>query len=121
MVSQLIVKSEAGLAWSGKTIWVLQDTLISYISSSTALDMNRFLSEHTEEVNILSFSYGDNLNSGKGLIELRDGKLFAGPMFSGDGADLSFQDIIRAPVKPPKTVLLKALAGRLPTVIITAP
>lgn len=36
MVSQLIVKSEAALAWGGKTIWVLQDLLVDYISSTTA-------------------------------------------------------------------------------------
>ncbi len=61
MVSQLIVKSEVGLAWGGKTIWVLQDALAHYISSSTALDMEQFLSNHTDEVNILSFSYGNSL------------------------------------------------------------
>ena len=58
MVSQLIVKSEVGLHWGGKTIWLVQDVLVNYICSSTALDIKRFLAEHTGEVNMLSFRFG---------------------------------------------------------------
>ena len=39
IASQLIVKSQAAIAWGRKTIWVLQDILANYISSSTALDL----------------------------------------------------------------------------------
>ena len=59
MVSQLIVKSQVGLAWGGKTIWVLQDVLTDYISDSTALNLSRYLSQHANEVNVLAFGYGD--------------------------------------------------------------
>jgi hypothetical protein len=121
MVSQLIVKSEVGLAWGGKTIWVLQDTLVNYISSSTALDIHQFLSEHTNEVNILSFSYGDTYKQPEGLIELERGDLYAGPISGGETTTPSFQDMIRAPVAPPKSVLLRSLLNRAPTGSILAP
>jgi len=121
MVSQLIVKSEVGLAWGGKTIWVLQDVLVNYISSSTALDVRQFLTENTDEVNILSFSYGDSYQVPVGLIELKDGELFAGPISSGETKKPSFQDMIRAPVAPPKSVLLRSLLNRSPTGSIVVP
>lgn len=53
MLSQLIVKSEVALGWHGKAIWVVQDTLIDYISRSTALNIRDFASEHVSEVNML--------------------------------------------------------------------
>ncbi len=121
MVSQLIVKSEVSLAWGGKTIWVLQDTLVSYISSSTALNVRQFLSDHTDEVNILSFSYGSSYKNPQGLIELRKGELFAGPVSDSEKTSPSFQDMIRVPITPPKSVLLRSLLKRQPTGIISLP
>ncbi len=122
MVSQLIVKSEVSLAWGGKTIWILQDVLIDYISSSTALDIRSFLAERTSEVNMLCLSYGSSPNlSSEGILELREGQLFAGPISSTTGpvVEPSFQDMIRAPVCPPKARLIELLARRKPTNIIT--
>lgn len=121
MVSQLIVKSEVGISWGGKTIWVLQDMLVNYISSSTALDVRQFLSENTDEVNILSFSYGDNYRKTDGPIKLKYGELFAGPISSGKSNEPSFQDMIRIPVIPPKSVLLQSLLNRTPTGSIVIP
>ena len=121
MVSQLIVKSEVGLAWGGKTVWVLQDTLVDYISSSTALDIRQFLSNETDEVNILSFSYANSYKNPDGLIELKQGELFAGPISSGDRGGPSFQDMIRAPIAPPKTVLIRLLLNRAPAGTIEVP
>ena len=122
MVSQLIVKSEVALEWGGNTIWILQDKLIDYISNSTALDIHAFLSEKLSEVNILGLSYGDSFTPKSGVIELREGVLFAGPIgpkFSVV-AEKSFQDMVKAPICPPKELLLKLLAKRNPTRIITA-
>lgn len=121
MVSQLIVKSEVGLSWGGKTIWVLQDMLVNYISSSTALAIHQFLTENTDEVNILSFSYGESYKQPDGLIELRRGELFAGPISSGEATEPSFQDMIRAPVAPPKSALIRSLLNRSPTGSIVVP
>lgn len=123
MVSQLIVKSEAGVAWGGKTIWVLQDVLADYISSSTALDLQQFLSRETSEVNILSFSYGDAYRAEiEGVTELGRGELFSGPVRPpGASSEQGFQDMIRAPVVPPKSALIRALASKRMTNKMTAP
>ena len=126
MVSQLIVKSEIGLNWGGKTIWVVQDNLIDYISSTTRLDVRKFLAKHSSDVNMLSFSYGqDYRNSNQGVIELADAKLYAGPMSPPVLPDSvhveSFQDIIRAPFCPPLSRLLGLFVKRKPTATVIMP
>ena len=115
MASQLIVKSQAAMSWGGKTIWVLQDLLANYISSSTALDLHKFVSEHTDEVNILSFSYGENYKKPKveETVSLGTSTLFAGPIRSGTGEPQPcFQDIVLASVCPPREVLIAALSKK---------
>lgn len=116
MASQLIVKSQAAMAWNGKTIWVLQDLLADYITSSTALDLNKFISEYTNEVNILSFSYGDSYKyqNRNQTVSLDKSVLYAGPIRSGDIDDPQpcFQDIVLASVCPPRHVLVAALSKK---------
>jgi hypothetical protein len=116
MASQLLVKSEVTLGWGGKTIWILQDVLVNYISGATALDIKKFLAEQTAEVNILSFSYADtHIDHDAGIIELPKVELFAGPIAPPQPASASaepppsFQDIIRIGVQPP----IKSLISRL--------
>lgn len=125
MVSQLIVKSEIALNWGGKTIWVVQDLLVDYISTSTALNMRRFLARNTSEVNILSFSYKAIAEKHTGVIELSNPQLFAGPISSTPAnstqATPSFQDILRAPICPPIEKLLASLIRRKPANQIIAP
>ena len=82
MASQLIAKSEIALSWNGKTIWVVQDVLVDYISKTTALNVRQFLATHTNEVNLLSFSYGEKYKQESGVIELPNADLFAGPISS---------------------------------------
>lgn len=121
MVSQLIVKSEVAMAWGGKALWIIQDTLAAYISASTALNLQEFIAQYTNEVNLLSFSYGDQYKSASGVIELRPDRLYAGPISSGSAnAGPSFQDIIRAPIRPHVKRLLAHLAESKPinTIII---
>lgn len=116
MASQLIVKSQAAMAWSGKTIWVLQDLLADYISSSTALDLHKFIAEHTDEVNILAFSYADKYRNAEESqpISLDNATLYAGPIRSNDGEEPRpcFQDIVLASVCPPRNVLIAALCKK---------
>ena len=123
MVSQLIVKSEVTLAWGGKTLWVVQDALVDYICSSTALNIRSFLASHPEEVNMLSFSYGTAFSRGAGVIELSDPRLFAGPIapLSSGPRTPSFQDMVKAPICPPLSHLYSLLARRRPanTVLVT--
>ncbi|MDQ3507193.1 MAG: hypothetical protein M3494_04135 [Actinomycetota bacterium] len=123
MVSQLIVKSEAGAEWGGKTVWILQDALADYISSSTALNLRRFRSDRTSEVNIMSLSYGDAYEAGhEGVAELTQGELFSGPARPpGSSSEQGFQDMIRAPTIPPKNVLLRSLALRRRVNTMNAP
>ena len=124
MVSQLIVKSEVGMAWGGKSFWVIQDTLANYISSTTALDFKIFLAEQTSEVNVLCFSYRDSDDKNlAGIVEIGDGCLYAGLISPSSNnqseSPPSFQDMIRAPVCPPKSILIGLLAKRFPTNKIT--
>lgn len=115
MASQLIVKSQAAMAWNGKTIWVLQDLLSNYISTSTALNLHQFESEETSEVNVLEFSYGGNYrqyNIGH-TTDLTNARLFAGPIKpANQGTDSSFQDIVLASICPPRSVLISALVKK---------
>jgi hypothetical protein len=117
MVSQLIVKSQVGMAWGGKTIWLVQDVLADYISKSTALILSQYLSDHLDEVNILSFGYGDNINyDSEALIELRNSKLFSGPI-TQDGSPNShdgFVDIVKIGAPPPKSQIWKSLLNKPP-------
>ena len=115
MASQLIVKSQAAISWGGKTIWVLQDLLADYISTSTALDLHKFIADHTNEVNILSFSYGDNYKNieNEKTVSLNQSTLFAGPIRAGNGeTQPCFQDIVLASVCPPRQVLVAALSKK---------
>ena len=116
MASQLIVKSQAAMAWNGKTIWVLQDLLADYISSSTALDLHKFIAEHTDEVNILAFSYGDNYKHAQRnhTVSLNNSVLYAGPIRANnnDNPQPCFQDIVLASVCPPRNVLVAALSKK---------
>jgi hypothetical protein len=125
MVSQIIVKSEIAFSWGGKAIWVVQDLLVDYISTSTALNIRQFLSENTSEVNMLSFSYGENFEIPLGVIELSNPELFAGPMTStppnSPQSRPSFQDMIRTPICPPVDRVLTTLVRRKPINQVIAP
>jgi len=117
MVSQLVVKSEVALGWGGRTFWILQDTLVDYISATTALDVRGFLASMPSEVNVLCFSFGEEYKRESGVLHLGTGHLYAGPIASGgEGVSRpSFQDMIRAPVKPPLSALLNLLIRRAPS------
>jgi hypothetical protein len=123
MVSQLIVKSEVGLAWGGKTFWIIQDTLADYISSTTALDLRRFLTTQASEVNMLSLSYGETFKRSRGPLEIGHPRLLAGPISCNaayaDGP--CFQDMVRTPIIPPVEALVRSLIGRPRCATITIP
>jgi hypothetical protein len=117
MVSQLVVKSQVGIAWGGKTIWLVQDVLADYISKSTGLNLSHHSSEHLDEVNILAFGYGDSIrNEDATVIELTQANLFSGPITtSGKGfAHEGFIDIIKIGAPPPKEQLWKSLLNKPP-------
>jgi len=115
MVSQLIVKSQVGMAWGGKTIWVVQDTLADYISKSTGLMLSQYLSNHLDEVNILAFGYG-NVDTFDSIIELRNSVLYAGPISKSGNAfeSTGFIDIVKIGAPPPKEQIWKSLLNKTP-------
>lgn len=125
MVSQLTVKSEFGLAWGGKTLWVVQDKLLDYISSTTALTLKNFLAQRTSDVNMVSFSYTtDQVQSATGVLDLATCQLYAGQIAATAAASTtmpSIQDITRAPFTPSREALLALLAARAPVNQVVAP
>lgn len=121
MVSQLIVKSQVGIAWNGKTIWLLQDVLANYISQSTALNLEKYISEHPNEVNILAFGYGakaDTKTHKQQIIELTDSKFYSGPISDTKSKSPGFIDIVKIGAPPPKEKLWKSLFMKKPSVTL---
>lgn len=115
MVSQLIVKSQIGNAWGGRTIWVLQNALVRYISSTTDLNLRKLISEALKEVNILSLRYSDTRNAGTHPLEVEN--LYAGPIPKIQD-DSDFNKLLQAASIPPKDRLEKTLiTKKLRTVI----
>ena len=117
MVSQLIVKSQVGIAWNGKTIWLLQDVLANYISQSTALNLEKYISDHPNEVNILAFGYGtkaDSRTHQQQIIELTDSKFYSGPISDTKSKSPGFIDIVKIGAPPPKEKLWKSLFLKKP-------
>lgn len=109
MASQLIVKSEAGMRWGGRTVWVIQDALAEYIINSTGLRLETMRAKHPNEVNLLTFGYSE---SRAGPRELKKVDLFAGPISSEGNGKPCFLDIIRAPFVPDFQKLEEVLQGR---------
>lgn len=122
MVSQLLVKSEAALAWGGRTFWLVQDVLVDYICATTSLNVKQFSSDAPGEVNMLSFTYGNALND-PGPIDLQESQLYAGllrPALEGERL-ASFSDIVYAPILPPLSSLSAVLASKKRPGIAIAP
>ncbi len=122
MVSQLIVKSQVGLAWNGKTIWLLQDLLAQYISTTTALDLSKYIAQQPDEVNILAFGYGEvDEHPPVPIIELQDSIFYAGPITENtDHSDSKgFVEIIKIGAPPVKEHLWRSLFKKKPCGIIT--
>ena len=109
MAGQLIVKSEAGLQWGGRTVWVIQDTLADYIAKTTGLRLDKMRAKRPGEVNLLAFRYDEDKS---GPRQLAEAELFAGPISSNGNGKPCFLDIIRAPFVPEFENLEKALEKR---------
>ena len=117
MVSQLIVKSQVGLAWNGKTFWLIQDVLAQYISSTTALELPRYIAEHPNEVNILAFGYGDvDGKNAEPIIKLEDSTFYSGPITENSGASRAkgFVEIVKIGAPPEKDHLWRSLFKKTP-------
>lgn len=117
MVSQLLVKSQIGVAWGGVTFWVLQDLLAKYISETTALNFSDFLARHKDEVNVIAGGYGDQFLKERrngNLIGIHDVKFYAGKVAATGDESKTFSDIIKLGCTPPREELLKRLLLKHP-------
>jgi hypothetical protein len=119
MVSQLIVKSQVGLAWNGKAIWLIQDVLADYISSSTALDLSKYLSDEADEVNIISAGYGDMIDKNPvhdDISIINTSTFHSGPIASNSSQTdkLGFVEIIKIGAAPNKKQLWRSLFLKKP-------
>jgi hypothetical protein len=122
MVSQLIVKSQVSLAWNGKTFWLLQDLLAQYISSTTALDLSKYIAKQHDEVNILAFGYGEvDAEPTSPIIELSDSIFYAGPITENADNSISkgFVEIVKIGAPPEKEYLWRSLFKKAPCGSIT--
>lgn len=117
MVSQLIVKSQIGKAWGGTTIWILQDALADYISSTTDLNLRKLISQALKEVNILALRYQQKREHRRGTIPLEVDSLFAGRVPAIQG-DTDFNKLLQAASIPPKSVLEAKLLSKRPRTFI---
>jgi len=117
MVSQLIVKSQVGLAWNGKTFWLLQDLLAKYISDTTALNLYQYIATHPHEVNILTFGYGNlDLNAEESICNLKESAFYSGPISEKtDGQSKGFIEIVKIGSPPGKNHLWRSLFIKSPS------
>jgi hypothetical protein len=110
MVSQLIVKSQIGKAWGGKTVWVLQDALANYIARTTDLNLRALVSEALREVNILTFRYPNEVPD-HGMINLEEKELYAG-LIPSITSDTDFNRLLQAAIIPPLPVMQAKLLSK---------
>lgn len=124
MASQLIVKSQVATKWNAKTIWVLQDVLADYISSTTGLDLAEYAAEHSNEVNILAVGYNEpaDIDSDK-ILGVGADRFYSGPISTG--AEVKgkggFVDIIKVGNVPPIDRLWRTLFRKRPCGILRSP
>ncbi len=116
MVSQLIVKSQIGNAWGGKTLWILQDSLTDYITKSTDLNLVKLISEISKEVNLVSIKYGNDTDE-NGCLKLKEHHLYAG-MIPKITSDTDFNKLLQAGSIPDMNeiaskLILKPLRNKL--------
>jgi hypothetical protein len=110
MISQFFVKSIVATAWSGRTFWIIQDSLLDYIEASTGFRGTRFASDSASEVNLVSLGY-ESPDGSRSLYPQKI-SLFSGPI----GADVSdsFYSILTAPLLPDLSLLQRLLSIRAP-------
>ncbi len=116
MVSQLIVKSQIGAYWKSKTLWILQDSLVKYISRSTDLNLQKLISEVAKEINIVSLKYTDTPDE-NGCLKLGLDNLYAGeiPKITDD---TDFNKLLQASVIPSMDYVRNKIVLKMPKSIL---
>lgn len=112
MATQLFAKSALAHVWNGKTVWLVQDSLLKDIVYTTKLVLENDSSNLSEKVNFLSMGYEGKTNH---LMLKQYVNVKAGLEFEGSK---TCTDILLPKTYPPKKELLKAMLRRAPTSII---
>lgn len=120
MLSQFFAKSEAAVRWGGYAIWIIQDVLADYISTSTALDLQLFDDTNSlNDINVIIAAYSNSQNQqSQQPIPLSVAKFVSNSLSNYNQP--AFEDVLRAPFYPGKETLLAGLAKQKP-LIITVP
>ena len=111
MASQLILKSEATNNWGGRTIWVVQDKLVDYIRSNTALPLEELYSPQwiPGEVNMLV----SDLNGPTAL--------YAGPIRPAEASGACWMELLASPHIPKLESISLKLREKNPIATIRVP
>ena len=105
-----------------QTFWLLQDLLAQYISSTTALDLSKYIAQYPDEVNILAFGYGEvDGEPTSPIVELSDSTFYAGSITENVDNSVSngFLDIVKIITPPDKDHLWRSLFKKAPCGNIT--
>lgn len=119
MVSQLIAKSEAGEHWGGRTVWLMQDLLLTHLTETTHISASIAARGAPRPLplkgaNIVSYKFGETPPDGA----IREIEL---DRFIGDDIPSMFDElneptmhgILHAPFLPESSILgLKLLQGQ---------
>lgn len=116
MVSQLIVKSQIGDQWGSRTLWVLQDSLVNYMSKSTDLNLQKLISEVAKEVNLVSMKFSDEVDE-NGCLKLELDHLYAGKIPQATD-DTDFNKLLLASIIPEMAFVRSKLLLKKPKSII---
>lgn len=109
MVTQLFAKTALANEWNGRTIWVIQDSLLHNIEVTTRLQTADVPNEPQRNISLVIMHYFTNVD-GKTEMSFRstiEGD--AGIEFDGSN---TFTDILLPKIAPPKVELLKAILRR---------
>jgi hypothetical protein len=116
MVTQLFAKTALAHQWHGKTVWIIQDSLLENIELTTRLKTTDIPSHPQRNISLVVLGYSNNAESGTqiSLKSVIEGD--AGIEFNGSN---TFTDILLPKLAPPKVELLKAILRRKLAAIFT--
>jgi hypothetical protein len=109
MVTQLFAKTALAHRWHGRTIWVIQDSLLHNIELTTRLKTTDLPSNPQRNISLVIMHYSTNVD---GRIEMLFKSTIEGDAGIEFGGSDTFTDILLPKLAPPKVELLKAILRR---------
>ncbi|MCG5058634.1 MAG: hypothetical protein KA714_11700 [Limnoraphis sp. WC205] len=110
MVTQLFAKTALAYQWGGKSIWIIQDSLLRNIELTTRLKTDSLSDNYQRNISLIVMDYVVNNLDGSQRIAVKINKQGdAGINFEGNN---TFTDILLPKVVPPKIELLKGILRR---------